>query len=103
MKAERVPHARMIRFTEIPESDKAYSEQLTVELIYAGPSDATKAVTLDNTIIPAIIRAINNQPKPVDIKPLVEKATDYAARCGNGNHAAFADHLAMLINKAMFE
>jgi hypothetical protein len=49
-------HNRTINLTEIPSE---YLQELQIMVNYTGQSDVTKAVVLDNLIIPAIIRGLN--------------------------------------------
>ncbi len=74
MKADRV--GRSIIVKEIPtfvEAGRTFAspEQLGIEIRYVGHSDVYKAITLDNIILPLIVKALNcDLGKTVTMKEL---------------------------------
>lgn len=59
---------RRLTFTGI-DSTGGLPKELSIELVYTGAASATKAVVLDNYIIPGIVRAINGPGIPGAITP----------------------------------
>jgi hypothetical protein len=53
-------HVRFLSAEDLAKSDLGYLRSLDIEIRYTGDSSVCRAITLDNTIIPEIIRRVNS-------------------------------------------
>lgn len=63
MKADNTTteHNRTIHVTELPTKDEYDLTEITITVNYTGEGNASKGITLDHIIIPAIVEALNRE------------------------------------------